>query len=311
MLHFAPASVATVVFLLAVASACGLYFGLLESRRDYGTLSDDIAAADGSRTALSKDGLRWGGTAGAMLEWWTARLAEADQKYGVRRLRGALTRAGFDRPEHVAIYLGARIATPAATIVMALIFAAFYPEWWAVALIGGALIGYLLPGYVLARLESNRHRTIVHELPAILDLLVVTLEAGLGLTEAIRIVGREAERQGRVLGKELATTSAEMSTGLSLEQSLRILGERTGVDDVKAIAAVLIQSKEIGGRMGPALRASAELLTEKRRMRAEEAAQKSSVKMLMPLVLLILPAMMIIILGPAMIQIFKLLVGAG
>jgi tight adherence protein C len=168
-----------------------------------------------------------------------------------------------------------------------------------------------LPGNIVKRLGRKRQLIILHELPAILDLLVVTLEAGQGLLEAIRVVGRETARQGRVLGKELATAAAEMSAGISLEDSMRNLSERTGVDDLKAIGAVFIQSKEIGGRLGPSLRAAAELLSAKRRLMAEEAAQKSSVKMLLPLVLLILPAMMIIILGPAIIQIFQLIMGAA
>jgi tight adherence protein C len=100
-----------------------------------------------------------------------------------------------------------------------------------------------------------------------------------------------------------------MSAGGSLEGSMSSLSERTRVDDLKGIGAVLIQSKEIGGWLGPSLRAAAELLNDKRRLLAEEAAQKSSVKMLLPLVLLILPAMLIIILGPAIIQIFELIMG--
>ena len=103
--------------------------------------------------------------------------------------------------------------------------------------------------------------------------------------------------------------SASSSLARSSLQWGGIPGQRTGVDDLKAIGAVFIQSKEIGGRLGPSLRAAAELLTSKRRLMAEEAAQKSSVKMLLPLVLLILPAMMLIILGPAIIRIFQMLMG--
>lgn len=114
-----------------------------------------------------------------------------------------------------------------------------------------------------------------------------------------------------MLGKELTTAAAEMSAGVTLEDSMRNLSERTGVDDLKAVGAVFVQGKEIGGRLGPSLRAAADLLSAKRRLMAEEAAHKSSVKMLLPLVLLILPAMMIIILGPAIIQIFQLIMGAA
>jgi tight adherence protein C len=199
----------------------------------------------------------------------------------------------------------------ALALLAGLVIAHFYPRWRIPALLGGAVAGYLLPDHVIKRLGQKRRQTILHELPAILDLLVVTLEAGQGLLEAIKVVGRETARQGRVLGKELSTAAAEMSAGVTLEDSMGDLSERTGVEDLKSIGAVIIQSREIGGRLGPSLRAAAELLSAKRRLRAEEAAQKSSVKMLLPLVLLILPAMMIIILGPAIIQIFELIMGAA
>ena len=131
--------------------------------------------------------------------------------------------------------------------------------------------------------------------------MVVCLEAGIGITEVIRLVGRETERQGRLLGRELTLTSKQMSAGMSFEQTL-VSGTRTGVDEVKSLAALLIQSEKIGARLGPALRASAELLNSRRRMSAEEAARKTSVKMLFPLIFFILPAMLAIILGPAVIQ---------
>jgi tight adherence protein C len=139
----------------------------------------------------------------------------------------------------------------------------------------------------------------------------VSLEAGLGIGESIKVIGHETERQGRLLGAELSTVAAEMSAGLSLEDSLRNLDERTGVEDIKSLAALIVQCEKMGGRLGPALRSSSELLTTKRRLRAEEAAQKSAIKMLIPLVLLILPAMMIVILGPAVIQIVHVLAGAS
>ena len=247
-----------------------------------------------------------------LLAWWINKTEAADQNSPeVRQTHIALTRAGFNQVEQLAVYRAARIASFVLVIAAGLVLAHFHPRWRIPALLGGAVIGYLLPGNIVKRLGRKRQLTILHELPAILDLLVVTLEAGQGLLEAIKVVGRETARQGRVLGKEFTTAAAEMSAGISLEDSMRNLSERTGVDDLKAIGAVFIQSKEIGGRLGPSLRAAAELLSAKRRLMAEEAAQKSSVKMLLPLVLLILPAMMIIILGPAIIQIFQMLIGAA
>lgn len=290
-----------------------MYLGLTAARKTAPVRLRDPGSGGPATfpTRLSKASTGWSVPGGSTLVTWVRRL-EATQrtKSMVHKARSALVLAGFDRSEQLALYLIIRILTPMLLVSVAMTFGSAHPRWRGVAIVGGAIIGYLLPAYVLGKLIQRRKRKILHELPVMIDLLVVTLEAGMGLMEAVRIVGRETSRRGMVLGKEMATTAAEMGAGVSLEDSTRELAERTGVDDVKAVGAVLIQSKEIGGRMGPALRAAAELLTTKRRLRAEEAAQRSSIKMLVPLVLLVLPAMMIIILGPALMQIFELLMGA-
>lgn len=300
------------VFFLGMATVLALYFGLIADQPQPAWTPERSVAKYSGSSSLDRSSLQWGGIPGQLLTWWVNKTADADQNAPeVRQTHIALTRAGFNQVEQLAVFRAARVVSFVLVIVMGLVIAHFYPRWRIPALLGGAVIGYLLPGNIVKRLGRKRQLTILHELPAILDLLVVTLEAGQGLLEAIRIVGRETARQGRVLGKELATSAAEMSAGVSLEDSMGNLSERTGVDDLKAIGAVFIQSKEIGGRLGPSLRAAGDLLSAKRRLMAEEAAQKSSVKMLLPLVLLILPAMMIIILGPAIIQIFQLIMSAA
>lgn len=304
--------IAITVFCLGVATVMALYFGLTAEQPRSSWARTHTAESLGGSRSLARSSLQWGGIPGQLLAWWVKKSADGDQNArAARQTHIALTRAGFNQVEQLAVYRAARVISFVLAILTGLVIAHFYPRWWIPALLGGAVFGCLLPGNIVKRLGRKRQLTILHELPAILDLLVVTLEAGQGLLEAIRVVGRETARQGRVLGKELATAAAEMSAGVSLEDSMLNLSERTGVDDLKAIGAVFIQSNEIGGRLGPSLRAAAELLSAKRRLMAEEAAQKSSVKMLLPLVLLILPAMMIVILGPAIIQIFQMLMGAG
>jgi tight adherence protein C len=304
--------VTVMVFFLGIATVMALYFGLMTEQPRTSWAPERVPVKYSGAGSLDRPSLQWGGISGQLLAWWVNRTADADQNApGVRQTHIALTRAGFNQVQQLAVYRAARVASFVLVVAMGLVIAHFYPRWRIPALLGGGVIGYLLPGNIVKRLGRKRQLTILHELPAILDLLVVTLEAGQGLLEAIRIVGRETARQGRVLGKELATSAAEMSAGVSLEDSMLNLSERTGLDDLKAIGAVFIQSKEIGGRLGPSLRAAADLLSAKRRLMAEEAAQKSSVKMLLPLVLLILPAMMIIILGPAIIQIFQMIKSAA
>ena len=304
--------VAITVFFLGLTTVMALYYGFTADEPRHSWARERAAARYSGSGTLARSSLQWSGIPGQLLAWWVSKADAADQNAPrVRQTHIALTRAGFNQVEQLAVYRAARVASFVLVIALGLVIAHFYPRWRVPAVLGGAVIGYLLPGNIVKRLGRKRQLTILHELPAILDLLVVTLEAGQGLLEAIRVVGRETARQGRVLGKEFTTAAAEMSAGVSLEDSMRNLSERTGVDDLKAIGAVFIQSKEIGGRLGPSLRAAGELLSTKRRLMAEEAAQKSSVKMLLPLVLFILPAMMIIILGPAIIQIFQMIMGAA
>jgi tight adherence protein C len=162
--------------------------------------------------------------------------------------------------------------------------------------------GYFLPLLYLRRRANKRQKDIARQLSDVLDLLVVCVEAGLGLFEAIKIVGDETERQGQAIGTELALVSVEVAAGGSLGQALRNLSDRTAVEDIRPLAATLIQSEQLGSQIGPALRSSSDSLRTKRRLRAEEAAQKSTIKILFPLVLFILPAMLIVLLAPAMIQ---------
>jgi tight adherence protein C len=304
--------VAITVFFLGLTTVMALYYGFTADEPRHSWERERAAARYSGSGTLARSSLQWSGIPGQLLAWWVSKADAADQNAPrVRQTHIALTQAGFNQVEKLAVYRAARVASFVLVIALGLVIAHFYPRWRVPAVLGGAVIGYLLPGNIVKRLGRKRQLTILHELPAILDLLVVALEAGQGLLEAIRVVGRETARQGRVLGKEFTTAAAEMSAGVSLEDSMRNLSERTGVDDLKAIGAVFIQSKEIGGRLGPSLRAAGELLSTKRRLMAEEAAQKSSVKMLLPLVLFILPAMMIIILGPAIIQIFQMIMGAA
>jgi tight adherence protein C len=179
----------------------------------------------------------------------------------------------------------------------------------ALIVLGSLALGYFGPTYYLRRRANRRQKDISRQLSDVLDLLVVCVEAGLGLFEAIKIVGDESERQGQAIGTELALVSVEVASGGSLGQALRNLADRTAVEDIRPLAATLIQSEQLGSQIGPALRSSSDSLRTKRRLRAEEAAQKSTIKILFPLVLFILPAMLDVLLAPAMIQAIRTLNG--
>jgi tight adherence protein C len=223
-----------------------------------------------------------------------------------RELSSILTHAGFRTSRAIAAFQLVRgITMVGLALIGATLGASLGKSFLGVAALGCA-IGFVVPTLAIRRLATARQRRIRAELPDVLALLVVSLEAGVALGEAIKLVGREVERQGRVMGQELSTTAAQLSTGRSMEEGLKDLGERTGVDEVKALAALAIQSEKAGARIAPALRASAELLNSQRRLAAEESAHKTAIKILVPLVFLILPAMLLIVMGPAIIQMLRM-----
>ncbi len=124
----------------------------------------------------------------------------------------------------------------------------------------GVAIGVFTPSYYLGRRARTRQNAISRQLSDVLDLLVVCVEAGMGLFEAIRIVGTECERHGQEIGTELSLVATDISAGASLGQALRGLADRTAVDDIKPLAATLIQSEQLGAQIGPALRSSSDAL---------------------------------------------------
>jgi tight adherence protein C len=297
-----PSFLAGSVFLLIVAAAAGIFlaaFAWNQDARLTGSFERNIP-----RSVLQRESVQWPLLPKKLLQWHARRLRETPSaSRRVQRTQKLLVYAGFDALDAVVVFRLTQIAAAGVGVAGGILtsFALHKPRL--ACAIFGAVLGYIVSEYILRKLGATRQAVLARELPAALDLLVVSLEAGLGIGESIKVIGRETERQGRLLGAELSTVAAEMSAGLSLEDALRNLDERTGVEDIKSLAALIVQCEKMGGRLGPALRSSSELLTTKRRLRAEENAQKSAVKMLIPLVMLILPAMMIIILGPAVIQI--------
>jgi tight adherence protein C len=156
--------------------------------------------------------------------------------------------------------------------------------------------------------QNQRHAEILSSLPDALDLMVVCVEAGLGLGAALQRVGVEIRLASRQLSDELALVNQEMQTGIARSDALRNLAERTGVEDVYSLVAMLSQTDKLGTSVAKSLRAHAESMRTRRRQRAEQMARKASIKLAFPLVFLIFPALLLIILGPAGIQLMKALV---
>ena len=171
------------------------------------------------------------------------------------------------------------------------------------ALTIAAFMAMVLPNIVLDRLALNRITRIRNGFPDALDLLVVCSEAGLGLNAAIQRVGQELTETHPELADELVLINAEIRVGVDRGEALRNLAQRTGVDDIRGLVALLTQSMRLGTGVAETLRVFAEELRDKRMQRAEELAAKLGTKMIFPLVLCMFPGFFVVILGPAILRI--------
>lgn len=178
------------------------------------------------------------------------------------------------------------------------------------ALLLSACIGYYLPNMLLNHQIEVRQRDIVDSFPDALDLLTICVEAGLGLEAALNRVAEEIHLKSQVLGQEFQLMILELRAGFSKERALRNLALRTGVEDIDLLVAMLIQSDRFGTSMGESLRIHSDNLRTKRHQRAEEAAAKISLKLLFPLIFMIFPTLMLILVGPAAMQIYRVLLPA-
>ncbi len=224
-------------------------------------------------------------------------------------VRQRLLHAGYRRPNAGAVFLGIRLALPLALGGLAFAAAlAFRLPSAVLPAACAAILGYVLPSFALDGRVKKRQKEITLALPDALDLLVVCVEAGLGMNQALLRVADEIEHVSTAMSEELGLVNLEIRAGTPREDALRNLGERTGVEDLRGLATMLIQTDRFGTSLANALRVHADTLRTKRRQRAEEAAAKTAIKMLFPLVMFIFPSLFIVILGPAAIQILRTLV---
>lgn len=251
-----------------------------------------------------------------------ARLSLPDDGWERSPLRTRFMTAGWRQPSAPALYFAAKtmlaLLLPALAAGLAGTLAAtggaaqagsagLQGRGWLYLLLAAAALGYYLPNALLARSAAQRRRDIFEHLPDALDLLTVCVEAGLSLERALAKVAAEVHIKSVVLAQELQLVLMEMRAGFSKEKALRNLALRSGVEDVDTLVAMLIQSERFGTSMGDSLRAHAENLRGKRSMLAEEAAAKIALKLLFPLIFCIFPTLMLVLLGPAALQVFKVL----
>lgn len=173
-------------------------------------------------------------------------------------------------------------------------------------LIASAL-GYFLPNVFLGRRVAHRQREIFESIPDALDLTTVCVEAGLGLDAALARVGDEIRFRSPVLGEEFHLVNLELRAGGTREHALRNLAHRTGVEEIETLVALLVQSDRFGTSVAESLRVHAETMRTKRKLMAEEAAAKIPLKLLFPLIFFVFPSLLLVLLGPAFIAIYRTL----
>ncbi len=179
--------------------------------------------------------------------------------------------------------------------------------FWMVA---AAAIGYYLPDMWLKHCLKERQREVFETFPDALDLMTVCVEAGLAMDAALARVAQEIGMKSTVLAEELQLVTLELRAGSTKDKALRNLALRTGVEDVDALVTLLIQAERFGTSIAASLRVQSEQLRTKRRQRAEETAAKIALKLLFPLIFFIFPALMVVLMGPAILQIYRVLLPA-
>jgi tight adherence protein C len=213
--------------------------------------------------------------------------------------------AGHRGPEAVPVFLAIRVGFAVALFVLCMTPLLMKPNL--MMALSAAALGYVLPGIMLARKARRRQHRIRLSLADALDLLVVSVEAGLGLDQALARVAQELAFAYPDLSSELRLVNLELLAGKARSEALRNLADRTGVDDLSSLVAMLVQTDKFGTSVAHSLRVFSDTLRTKRRQRAEEAAAKTGVKMVFPLVTCIFPSIWVVTIGPAAIQFIKVL----
>ena len=234
-------------------------------------------------------------------------LFPAPQEKRMSRYRNLLVLAGVRSRESARIFYGLKLILTVA-LPAAFLFAGFRFVDRTTGVVITAILAFIgffaVDGYLSHKVRTRKEE-IFHNMPDVLDLLAIIVEAGMGLDAALRRVSEEHVLSKTPLAMEIRQIVSEMTVGLPRIDALRNLYRRTGLDDIKALTDIMIQSEKFGTSVSQALKSFAESLRTKRRQIAEEAAAKTTIKLVFPLVLCIFPAVFIVLLGPAAIAIYK------
>ena len=221
------------------------------------------------------------------------------------RTRGWLIQAGYRESRHLTLFQGTRVLFAAIGFVSVLAISGLNSP---PLLVGVTALGFFIPRFFLKRMITDRQSRIRVGMPDALDLTVICVEAGLALDQAMMRVGEDLRHAHPDLSDEFYLMNLELRAGKPRAEALRNLYNRTGVDDIKALVTTLVQTDRFGTSIAQALRVHSDSLRTERRQRAEEQAAKTTIKMVPPLVVFVLPSIIIVTLGPAIIQLYRTLV---
>ena len=237
------------------------------------------------------------------------RMLVPKQEKHTYQVRQKLMHAGFRSDNAVKNFYAIKVLLVVSAFSLVIFAGGFLPEVTTRQIIGyallGALAGFLLPSMILERLALNRIKTIHSSFPDALDLLVVCVESGLGLSAALQRVSQELDVSHPELAEELNLVNAEIRAGVHRIDALKAMAERTGVDDIKGLVALLDQSMRFGGSIADTLRVYSEEFRDKRMQRAEELAAKIGTKMIFPLTFCLWPGFFLVAVGPAILRVLE------
>ncbi len=225
-------------------------------------------------------------------------------------LRATLLRAGYRSEQAAPVFYGIRILSTLAMLGMSLAMQGKMPQNAAMSValvVFGCGLGWVLPRMALEKKCKKRQEILRLSLPDALDLLVVSVEAGLGLDQGLQHVARELQVSHPQLSEELSLVTLEMRAGKRRADALRNFSERTGEPEVRKLVAIMVQNDRFGTSMGESLRTHSDFMRTRRRQEAEERAAKVGVKLVFPIFFFILPSMLIVAAGPGLLQVFKYL----
>ncbi len=237
-----------------------------------------------------------------------AKLARSSEDRQETKLRKVLVAAGFRSPQAVNVFLGLKVACAGAgPLVLSLTPLAdrFEGPMWLGMLLGAAGIGLILPSRILDEIGRRRRERIAKELPDVLDLLVISVEAGLGLDAAVQRVAKELHYSSPILAEELTLMGLELRAGIPREKALRNLAERCDVEEVSGLVSMLNQADRFGVSIGRSIRIQSDTVRTTRRQKLEEKAAKIPLKLLFPVLFMIFPAIIIVISGPALLRVME------